>query len=678
MVRLSDHLQALNPEQRSAVETTDGPVLVLAGAGSGKTRVITTRMAWLLHRGTAANHILAMTFTNKAAGEMRERIAAMVGQQTAAPITVGTFHSFCARLLREFGESIDLPPDFGICDAADQLTAAKAALRDLRIPEAELNPRELLARISLAKNQSPATAGTLQEGPDEEVLTLVRERYDQQLRRSKVLDFDDLLLFSLRLLDRDAALRKRLQKRYRYLMVDEYQDTNGPQYEILKRLAAQHRNLCVVGDDDQSIYGWRGADVSKILNFDRDFPGATVIRLETNYRSTPEILDSANKVIRNNPSRHPKTLQAARDSGEPVRILEFEDELDEADFLAKEIQYKVNNHEWKYSNVAVLFRTATQSRTFETQFRARKIPYRLVGGQSFFDRKEVRDVLAFMRAAENPDDEISLLRIVNTPPRGIGKTTVDKILAYATAHGLSFPQALNRLEQVGPLPAAALRALPQLRQMLAGAAEEAISGEGLVAGIRLLLKEARYRDEVDRCYEDALTRDARWAGVEELLNFAENFCRRKGKKSGFGDFLEELSLATAVDKEPDQAGQENAVCLMTLHAAKGLEFPVVYLAGVEEGFLPHHRSVEENSLEEERRLMYVGITRAMKLLSLCMTQARAKRGRKVRSMASRFYYEMIEEAPPKDWRPVGATESLAPKRPQAKSKRSRPYSRRRR
>ncbi len=636
-----DFLKGLNPDQLQAVTTLEGPVLVLAGAGSGKTRVITCRIAHLLSRGISPKSLLAVTFTNKAAREMRERVGLLVGAAAAKELTVSTFHSFCVRLLREHAELLGLSRQFAITDDSDQLSTVKGALRELRIAEARVHPRAALSAISLFKNRLVSPEKALDQAVDDydELVARAFKAYNDHLRRSRTVDFDDLLLHSVELLSKHVAVREKLQDRYRYLMVDEYQDTNGPQYEILRLLAGKRKNLCVVGDDDQSVYGWRGADVKKILNFEHDFKGATVIRLETNYRSTPEILEAANAVIRNNRSRHEKTLRASCGPGEPVRILPMEDEEHESQFVVDEILRDLRAGRAKASDFAILFRTAIQPRTFEARLRSARIPYELVGGMSFFDRKEVRDVLAYLRLAANPHDEASLLRVINVPPRGVGKSTMERVVDLATHEGISAGEAFERAE-VSP---DALHSFSAFRGVLADFARRA-TGPALPQALRDLLLSVNYKAELDRCYEDAFTREARGAAVGEVVNMAENYARRGGKPTLQG-FLEEVTLSEEeTADEKDQA--EEVVTLMTLHAAKGLEFPRVYLVGVEEGLLPHARSVAEDTVEEERRLMYVGITRARRHLTITRAKTRAKYGRREGCLPSRFLFELKGETPP--------------------------------
>jgi DNA helicase-2/ATP-dependent DNA helicase PcrA len=665
-------LQGLNPEQKRAVTTTRGPLLVLAGAGTGKTRVITVRIAWLLAKGAAPSSILAVTFTNKAAGEMRARVAELVGARKAALLTVGTFHSFCARTLRAHAQEAGLPKNFSICDAADQLAALKGALRELRVGEAKIKPSALQARISLAKNRSVASETALEGARDDldELVARAWKKYDEHLARARSLDFDDLLLRTLKLLRESDGVRAKLAERYRYVMVDEYQDTNAPQYEIVRAIAGAHRNLCVVGDDDQSIYGWRGADVRKILSFEKDFAQCTTVRLETNYRSTTPILDAANKVIRCNPNRHEKTLRSALGAGDAVAIGRLEDETAEADHVAIEIQDLVRGGQARLADCAILFRTQTQPRAFEAQFRARGVPYVLIGGTSFFDRKEVRDVLAYLRFAANPEDETSFLRILDAPPRGVGRTTLERAAEIAASEGVSVMEVLERgAAKLAPASVEAARAfLGHMRALGAGAERRAAgtgaSGGALVPWIRDVIAKVDYRSEVERIYPDAQAREDRWSGVMEILNFAENHAKRT-RNASVQTFLEALTLTASDELESQENHGRDAVTLMTLHAAKGLEFPRVYLVGVEEGILPHARSVVEDTVEEERRLMYVGITRAQRHLTITCTKTRAKHGARIESMPSRFLFELRGEAPPKGWRAAG-TETIE-RKPAARS-----------
>jgi DNA helicase-2/ATP-dependent DNA helicase PcrA len=647
-------LASLNPDQREAVTTTEGPLLVLAGAGSGKTRVITTRIAYLVGRGVAPSSILAVTFTNKAAGEMRERVRALVGD-AAKQVTVGTFHAFCVRLLREHAEVLGLHRRFTICDASDQASAVKAAMRELRVHETTMHPSAVLARISLAKNRLLTPEGFLAAGTTnrDQLVGSVWERYREHLGRTRTLDFDDLLLEAVRLLREHPEVRDACRRRYRHVLVDEYQDTNQPQYEIVRAIGEEHRNVCVVGDDDQSIYGWRGADVRKILGFHRDFPGAKVVRLQTNYRSTKPILDAANALIRHNASRHDKALDSARGEGEPVRQLRLRDETSEAQLVAGEIEKLVKPGRARPSDFAILCRTQVQFRPFEAELRSAGLPYVLVGGMSFFDRKEVRDVVAYLKLALNPRDEGALLRVINAPPRGVGKASLDRVVAHATEHGISATEAFEQAAQVEGVTPQAVEGYRRLRAAIdRSALEEA--GRDLVSRLQAFLDAVDYRAEVVRSYADPVTRDARWAGVLEVLNFAENYVRRAGEPTLQG-FIEELALSSGDEAEEQPETRADAVTLMTLHAAKGLEFKHVYLVGMEEGLLPHAKAAAEGAVEEERRLAYVGITRAMTSLTMSWAFERARYGRRARSVPSRFLFEAEGEEKPRDWVGVEAT-----------------------
>jgi DNA helicase-2/ATP-dependent DNA helicase PcrA len=652
-------LSTLNPAQRDAVTTTEGPLLVLAGAGTGKTRVITTRIAHLMALGAEPSSILAVTFTNKAAGEMKERVAQLAGEK-ARDVTVGTFHAFCVRVLREHARALGLSRRFTICDASDQLSTVKSVMRELRVHETTMHPSAILAKISLAKNrmETPEVFLANGNGRRDQLVGSVWERYQEQLARNRALDFDDLLLEAVRLLRDHKDIRARYRQRYTHILVDEYQDTNHPQYEIVRQVGGGHRNVCVVGDDDQSIYGWRGADIRKILGFPRDFKGAKVVRLQTNYRSTVPILEAANAVIRHNASRHEKALESARGDGDPVRVVRLKDETAEARFVVGEIHAALRRHEARPRDFAVLCRTQVQFRSFEAELRASGIPYVVVGGMSFFDRKEVRDVVAFLKLAVHERDETALLRVINTPPRGVGKTSLDRVLAFATENGISVAEAFDRADEIEKLNPQSVEGYRALRTAL-DSADLARSGQDLVTRLDGFLESVHYREEVRRLYSDPMTREARWAGVEEVLNFAENYVSRTSKPTLDG-FLEELALTSGDEPTETPQTRGDKVTLMTLHAAKGLEFPHVFLAGMEEGLLPHSRSVADGDAEEERRLAYVGITRAMDTLTLTWASERAKYGRRATAVPSRFLFEAQGQALPEKW--VGAeTMAEAPK-----------------
>jgi DNA helicase II / ATP-dependent DNA helicase PcrA len=676
--RLVAALEGLNREQREAVEATEGPVLVLAGAGSGKTRVITVRTARLIDLGVRPEEILAMTFTNKAAKEMHGRIQTLVGG-AADLVTVGTFHSFCLVLLRENLERLGFTKRFGLCDASDQLSNARGALRDLGVTETHLTPAAFQSRLSLLKNRliSPEEAKAAAKDDTDALVADGYAAYQDRLRRARCFDFDDLLVKSVELLREHHELRHGLAKRYRYLMVDEYQDTCVAQYELLRLLARPEAkgkvgNLCAVGDDDQSIYGWRGAEVAKILGFERDFPGARVIKLETNYRSTPQILQVANAVIRNNTQRHQKTLRAAMPDGVPVELSIAPDETSEADKIILAIKAQVEKRTALFGDFAILFRTGTQPRPIEAQWRVRGVPYVLIGGPSFFDRKEVRDVLAYLRAALEPDDEPALLRVLNCPPRGIGKGTVDKLLELAAQQRQSVAKVLLDDALSAELPKAAVQSG---RALLATLAEwnAAQRGSSLPSAIQELLERIGYRSEVERLYPDEATRSKRWAAVDEVIELARGHLRRV-KKPDLSRFLNELALTAGEqedrsDKDKDPERRRDVVTLMTLHAAKGLEFRQVYLVGLEEGILPHARSVaEEGGIEEERRLFYVGVTRAREKLVLSACGSRPRGGARSETCLSRFIYELKGETPPPTWHPAGQPKPMTKAQKAAKTR----------
>lgn len=633
----------LNQAQREAVYTLRGPLLVLAGAGTGKTRVVTYRIAELIRTGIAPQRILAVTFTNKAADEMQQRAASLLGKRLKQRPEISTFHSLCVRILRRGIKALGYPSEFAICDRGDQESVARAALRELRMAEAVLSPGDLLYLIGRWKSAGvrPAQAVQMAETDKEHLAASAYRRYQDRLRATGALDFDDLLLCTEELFISHPASLEVEAGRFDHVLVDEYQDTNGPQYRIIKALASGHRNLCVVGDDDQSIYGWRGAEVTHILNFKRDWPDAKVVRLETNYRSTREIVSWANRLIAFNRLRHGKTLRATR-AGEPPRVLQLEDEQAEAETVVQEIAARLERRERRPSDFAILCRTNEQPRAFETELRRARVPYVVLGGRSFFDRKEVRDVLAYLKVIVHPHDEASLLRVINVPPRGLGPTAVRRLNEMAVAEGIALWQLLERVESQNGLSRAALDGAVAFRRLIQGLRAEAarVPVDRLLSG---LLSAIDYRGELQRTYDDAAQRDARWASVEELVNAAAQFAKKNAKPDLSG-FLQELALTSTDDKE-DQL-EKNAVALMTMHAAKGLEFPEVYVVGMEEGILPHHRAVKESetAVDEERRLCYVGVTRAQSRLTLTLALSRMKWGKPRPTVPSRFLFELTGKA----------------------------------
>lgn len=635
----------LNPAQLEAVMTLAGPLLVLAGAGTGKTRVVTYRIAELIRNRVRPERILAVTFTNKAAAEMQERALGLLGKKSKQKPEISTFHSLCVRILRRNAQHLGYPAAFAIYDRGDQESAARAALREIRVAEGLLRPADLINFVSRWKMASvrPEQAATLAQTDKEHLASAAYRRYQKGLKAAGAMDFDDLLLCTEELFERFPAVRRAEASRFDHLLVDEYQDTNGSQYRIVRALAAGHRNLCVVGDDDQSIYGWRGAEVTHILKFSKDWPEAKVVRLELNYRSTREILGWANRLIAFNRVRHAKMLRATC-RGESPRILQFEDEELEAKTVVEEIQSRLCDGK-RPKDFAILFRTNEQPRAFEQELRRVKLPYVLVGGMSFYDRKEVRDVLAYLKVVVNPRDEVSLLRIINTPPRGIGQSTVTKLLETAVKAGRPTWEMMAEAATQGNLPPATLRGISQFRALVEKYHTQA-SKRPPVEIVRSLVNEIGYREELNRLYTDPNEQASRWASVEEVVNAAASYSQRASEPTLSG-FLHDVAL-TGNDDNDDKEKQldRDAVALMTLHAAKGLEFPEVYMVGMEEGLLPHHRSLDAdgNAIDEERRLCYVGITRAQRRLTLTLSLSRLKWGKPRPTVPSRFLYEVTGQA----------------------------------
>jgi DNA helicase-2/ATP-dependent DNA helicase PcrA len=628
---------ALNPAQADAVNTLSGPLLVLAGAGTGKTRVVTYRIAALIRHRTLADRILAVTFTNKAAAEMQQRATALLGKRLDRKPEISTFHSLCVRILRRHITQLGYPAAFAIYDRGDQEGVARGALREIKVAEGLLRPGDLLYFISRWKMASirPEQAAALAQTDKEHLAASAYRRYQKALQAAGAVDFDDLLLCVEDLFERFAKVREAEAGRFDHLLVDEYQDTNGSQYRIVKALAAGHRNLCVVGDDDQSIYGWRGAEVTHILGFQKDWPGAKIVRLETNYRSTREIVGWANRLIAFNRVRHAKVLRATFD-GEPPRILQLEDEIKEAKTVVGEILTRIGEKKRRPRDFAILCRTNEQPRTFEMELRRAKIPYVLLGGMSFYDRKEVRDILAYFKVLANPADEVSLLRIINTPARGIGQSTVKRLLELAIRRGKPLWDVL---------PEAAVDAVEKFRGMI-GNYQQRLKKGPLAEVVRSLIGQIDYRRELQRVYADVNEQETRWQAVEEIVNAVAGYAQR-GKQPSLAGFLQDVALTgNEQEKDKDSQLERDAVALMTLHAAKGLEFPEVYMVGMEEGMLPHARSVasDESAIDEERRLCYVGVTRAQQRLTLTMALNRMKWGKLRPTIPSRFVYEVTGQA----------------------------------
>ena len=638
----------LNPPQREAVHTLKGPLLVLAGAGTGKTRVVTHRIAELIRTGTAPDRILAVTFTRKAAGEMLERAAHLLHskrKQRSRPF-ISTFHSLCVKVLRRHIDKLGYPKQFTICDRGDQEGLARSALREIRCPDESLRPGDLLMLVSTWKNKSyePSRAASIAETDKEHLAAAGYRRYQDHLRGKGMVDFDDLLLLTQQLFAKFPTVRREEAGLFDHVLIDEYQDTNQSQYQIVKGLAMGHRNLCVVGDDDQSIYGWRGAEVQHILRFQKDWPDAKVVRLEDNYRSTAAILGYANTLIAFNRLRHEKVLRAARPNGQRPRILQLQDETEEAEKVVADIKRVLSKPGVRAKDFAILCRTNEQPRAFETELRRQKMPYVLLGGMSFFDRKEIRDLLAYLKVIENPRDEPALLRIINTPARNIGASTVKQLVTAATSKGSTVWEVFPIASTTG-INASAIEALQKFKKLIESLqqAKEKLSLAELVGEV---ITQTGYRRELERQYPDPNDREARAASLEEITNAAAEY-ESRSKQPTLQEFLDDIALGgqeTTDDKENQL--QNNAIALMTLHSAKGLEFPYVYMVGMEEGILPHKRSieVEGDSIDEERRLCYVGVTRAQEQLTLSFALTRRKWGKPRDTIPSRFLYEMTGQA----------------------------------
>jgi DNA helicase-2/ATP-dependent DNA helicase PcrA len=635
---MQNFLDSLNPEQRLAAETAEGPLLILAGAGTGKTRAITFRMANLIARGTPAESILAVTFTNKAAEEMQNRVSDLLlraGVPTDRP-WLSTFHSLCARLLRREAAAAGLPANFSIFDDNDQLAAIKLAINTLNLADDELQPRAILSQISFAKNHAKSPEMLRGEAftPDARHTADIYAQYEKILAQSKALDFDDLLLRSAKLLRDSALVREKWQRRFQYIHVDEYQDTNRVQYDLLRLLTGPHQNICVVGDEDQSIYRWRGADVSILLSFSRDFPSAKVIRLERNYRSTQSILDASGAVVKNNPDRLGKTLRAEQPAGANLRYFEARDAQAEAEFVAEELQKLLDDD--SDQTCAVEYRTNFQSRAFEEAFRRRGVRYKLVGGFSFYKRAEVQDALAYVRLAMHPDDDIALLRVLNVPPRGIGKTSVEALRDAARKNSSSL---WTSMEEVVTATTAG-RAVAPLRAFLELVAriQSALTEKEPADFIRFVLDESGYMAMLkDRNSPEDVAR------IENLQELTRAVAESTDAGESFTDFLDAAALVSDADSFEGKPG----VTLITLHSTKGLEFDHVFLTGMEENICPHSRSVnEEKGVEEERRLVYVGMTRARKTLTLTRAVYRRVFGNEQQLRASepsRFLAEIPSE-----------------------------------
>ncbi|PHV71939.1 DNA helicase PcrA [Sporanaerobium hydrogeniformans] len=637
-----DFTTGLNEMQKQAVLHTEGPLLILAGAGSGKTRVLTHRIAHLVeNKRISPWSILAITFTNKAAGEMRERVGSLIGDEIASQMWVSTFHSMCVRILRRYSERLGYDRYFTIYDTADQKALLKDIIKNQNINEKNFPVGAVLGAISSKKNEliTPALAKEQAGGEyRDKILAEIYGAYQKKLKENNAMDFDDLLMNTYELFKLNEDVLQDYQHKFRYILVDEYQDTNGVQYQLVQMLARKHQNLCVVGDDDQSIYGWRGADIRNILDFEKDFKEATVIKLEQNYRSTKNILDAANSVVAHNKGRKPKRLWTESEAGETISIVETDNEYREAEMIAAQIVRAIEEGEREYKDFAVLYRTNAQSRVVEEKFITSSIPYRLLGGTRFYERKEIKDLISYLKVISNPKDDVALKRIINVPKRGIGAASINAIAEYALVQNMDFFEAARLCKELGILgvgPSQKVLAFTNLIEEL----QEIANTNDIKMLLETLIEKTEYRNHIR--FTEGDTAEDRLSNIDELFSKTVHYMA-SAQEPHLGEFLEEVALVADIDNY-DEAS--NSVVLMTLHSAKGLEFPVVFMPGVEEGLFPSYMSMTEgeDKLEEERRLCYVGITRAREKLFILYANGRTVFGRPQSSMPSRFIKELPRE-----------------------------------
>lgn len=640
-IDIHDAVRRLNPQQRQAVEATDGPLLIMAGAGSGKTRVLTHRIAYLIATRKAAPwSILAITFTNKAAREMQERVSKLVGRE-GQDIWVSTFHSMCVRILRRDIERIGFTSNFSILDSTDQLSVIRNVMKQHNIDPKKFEPKAIQAAMSAAKNELISPQQYEQKAGDyfETLVAKVYTEYQKRLKSNNSLDFDDLIMTTIQLFKEVPEVLDFYQRKFQYIHVDEYQDTNRAQYMLCRMLADSHHRICVVGDSDQSIYRWRGADITNILNFEQDYPEARTILLEQNYRSTANILNAANNVIGLNTGRKPKNLWTEKGEGPKIKVFRGDTEHDEGYFVTSEISKSVTAGK-SYQDHAILYRTNAQSRVIEEILIKSDIPYQIVGGIKFYDRKEIKDLLAYLRLISNPDDDISLTRIINVPKRSIGDTTVAKLAAAAAERGISIFRVLEIVDDLG-FAGRTRNALVGFYDMIA-ALSRMVEFLSVTELTEKILEMSEYRLELQN--ENTIESRSRLENIDEFLSVTQEFEKNNEDKSLIS-FLTDLALIADIDSmNDDEEDRDDAVVLMTMHSAKGLEFPVVFIIGMEEGVFPHSRAFMDNEeLEEERRLAYVGITRAEKQLFLSCARMRTLFGRTTANMPSRFLEEIPEE-----------------------------------
>lgn len=633
-------LARLNPRQKEAVMNTEGPLLILAGAGSGKTRVITTRTAYLIHTGVNAGSVLAVTFTNKAAREMKGRVSSMVKNGNMKPV-ISTFHSLCLSILRREIECLGYRKDFTIYDTSDQVSVLRNIMSDIKFYDRSFKAEAILERISRAKNDFVPLDTSEAGDPAEAASALIYPRYLDAMKSMNVLDFDDLLLLTLKLFREYPEVLEKYRERFRYIMVDEYQDTNRVQYDFIKLLAGERRNLCVVGDDDQSIYGWRGADIGNILNFEKDFPGTVAVRLEQNYRSFGHILRAANGVIKNNRKRMDKSLWTEKGTGPKVNIFKAVDTGDEADWVADRISAIKLERNITYEDIAIIYRANIFSRPFEEALRRQRIPYSVVGGTSYFERKEVKDLAAYLKIISNPSDNMSLLRAVNAPKRGIGPSALTVISGYARTNSLNLLDVLGRAADVAGLSQKAAASAVAFFELICRYRDMFNKGREMGKTLKALIDEIDYRDYITHLYK---TPEAAYRKIENLDGFVDSITHYESKElsPSIQGFLETMALTDLIEEKEEKGG--HGVTLISFHSSKGLEFPVVFIAGTEEDILPHKKSSDsDDGIEEERRLFYVGITRAMNELYITYTGHRLKYGKETPSVPSRFLGEIPDD-----------------------------------
>ena len=641
-------LDGLNPEQLEAVRTTDGPVLVLAGAGTGKPRVIMARIAYMIEQGIDPASILGVTFTNKAAKEMRERIRKIVPAEAAAAVTLGTFHSFCARVLRrDIRYAGNYDSNYSIADTADQTSIARQAAAELGYAKEEIPTAEVVNFIGHCKNRMWTPEDALNDAaenrPANQVLAEVYERYQKLLELQNMVDFDDMLLLTVRILEEHPDVLKRYRETYKYLLVDEYQDTNAAQFRLIQLLAGERKNLCVVGDDDQSIYAWRGADVSNILDFPRYFPGTKEVKLEQNYRSTNNILATANAVIAPNSARYCKNLWSSKGQGEIIRIIRLDNGDAEAKFVVNAIfDLKAANPDYNYSDFAILYRSNYLSRAFEMAFRNVGIRPKIIGGQEFFQRKEVKDAAAYLKLILNPRDDQSLLRIISLPPRGIGDKAILSLRNLRHVTGIPLSELLDHPDYLKTVSSTAAAGARGLAAALKNAKALFAEPGDLYFKAQQLLRETGYIDGLQRIYKDIKEAETRRENVFEFLNYIGKFESEKQGQCHLADFLESYSLMDDNDRTEDDDDRD-APIMTTVHASKGLEFPVVFVVGMEQNLFPHERSLAEGGEEEERRLFYVAVTRAREQLFLTCARERYKFKEYVRQIPSHFLKDVPED-----------------------------------